>query len=48
MVTLEPEQPAAVVAAVQALVAARRSDTADPWWQAGLDEALGTSSLTTA
>jgi hypothetical protein len=38
---LSPEQPAAVVAAFAALLADPPS-SADPWWQAGLDEALET------
>jgi hypothetical protein len=35
---LTPEQPPAVVAAVAALLVEPRSP--DPWWQAGLEEAL--------
>jgi hypothetical protein len=36
---LTPEQPAAVVAAVAALLA-EREPVADSWWQVGIDEAL--------
>ncbi len=38
---LTPEQPAAVAAAVAALLA-EREPVADFWWQAGIDEALET------
>jgi hypothetical protein len=38
---LTPEQPAAVAAAVAALLA-EREPVADSWWQAGIDEALET------
>jgi hypothetical protein len=36
---LSPAQPDAVAAAIEALVTPP-SQHADPWWQAGLDEAL--------
>lgn len=36
---LTPQQPAAVVEAVAALLA-RPESALDPWWQAGIDEAL--------
>jgi hypothetical protein len=36
---LRPEQPEAVVDAVAALIQPP-APTADPWWQAGLDEIL--------
>ena len=37
-VELEPAQPEAVVAAVDGLLEIVREP--DPWWQAGIDEAL--------
>jgi hypothetical protein len=37
---LDPEQPAAVVRAVDDLLRSE-SGAVDPWWQAGLDESLG-------
>ena len=37
---LTPEQPAPVVAAIGELLATPAPEP-DPWWQAGLDEALG-------
>jgi hypothetical protein len=38
-VELDPEQPGAVQAAVRALLASG-GGVADPWWQAGLEDAL--------
>jgi hypothetical protein len=38
-VELEPDQPDAVARAVAALLAGEREP--DPWWQAGIDAALG-------
>ena len=38
-IELSPEQPAEVVAAVEALLG-HPSEAPSPWWQAGLDEAL--------
>jgi hypothetical protein len=40
-VELVPEQPEAVVAAVTTALAAA-PPSPDPWWQAGIDEALET------
>jgi len=40
-VELEPEQPEEVARAVAELVAADGAAT-DPWWQAGIDDALET------
>jgi hypothetical protein len=40
-IELTPEQPAEVAAAIDELVAAP-AVTPDPWWQAGLEEALET------
>jgi len=40
-IELEPEQPEEVVRAVANLVADDGAPT-DPWWQAGLDDALDT------
>lgn len=37
-VELDPEQPEAVVSAVEELL--RTETEPDPWWQAGIDEAL--------
>jgi hypothetical protein len=39
-VELEPEQPEAVVRAVEELLE-RDEPAPDPWWQAGIDDALG-------
>lgn len=39
-IDLDPAQPEAVVRAVSELVAPS-GPAADPWWQAGVDEALG-------
>ena len=41
-VELDPEQPEPVVRAVEELLA-RAAPEPDPWWQAGIDEALGKS-----
>jgi hypothetical protein len=41
-VELIPAQPAEVQAAIAAAMAADRSAEPDPWWQAGIDEALDT------
>ena len=41
-VELEPEQPEPVVHAVAELLG-DGEDEPDPWWQAGIDEALGNS-----
>ena len=38
-IELEPEQPRAVVIAVSEALAAEPA-APDPWWQAGIDEAL--------
>jgi hypothetical protein len=40
-VELTPEQPPAVLEAIEALVVPPPPEP-DPWWQAGLDEALET------
>jgi hypothetical protein len=37
---LDPAQPDAVVAAVRELLAAAAAPAPDPWWQAGVEEAL--------
>lgn len=37
---LTPEQPAAVVEAVESALEAE-DPAPDPWWQAGIDEQLG-------
>ena len=37
--TLDPEQPDAVVSAVRELLRST-APSPDPWWQAGVDEAL--------
>jgi hypothetical protein len=37
-----PAQPAEVEAAIAAAMAIDRSSEPDPWWQAGIDEALET------
>ena len=37
---LEPPQPSEVVAAVKSLLA-EPDGAPDPWWQAGIEEALG-------
>jgi hypothetical protein len=39
-VELIPAQRAEVEAAIAAALAADRSPEPDPWWQAGIDEAL--------
>ena len=39
-VELIPEQPPEVVAAAKQLLERTRRPASDPWWQAGLDEAL--------
>jgi len=36
---VDPDQPPAVVRAIGDLLGGRREP--DPWWQAGIDEALG-------
>jgi hypothetical protein len=41
-VELIPAQPAEVAAAIAAALAADRSSEPDPWWQAGIGEALET------
>jgi hypothetical protein len=41
-VELTPEQPGPVVAAIESLMGPPPSTEPDPWWQAGLDEALET------
>jgi hypothetical protein len=41
-VELIPAQPAEVEAAIAAAVAPDQSSAPDPWWQAGIDEALET------
>jgi hypothetical protein len=41
-VELIPAQPAEVEAAIAAALAFNRSPEPDPWWQAGIDEALET------
>ena len=38
---IAPEQPESVVAAVEAVLSASTQEP-DPWWQAGLEEALET------
>lgn len=38
-IELDPDQPPAVARAVRQLLDDRREP--DPWWQAGIDEALG-------
>jgi hypothetical protein len=40
-VELRPEQPEPVVRAVEELLAAEERPP-DPWWQAGIEDALGT------
>jgi hypothetical protein len=42
-VELDPEQPEEVVRAVSELLGDRHA-TADPWWQAGVDDAVDTES----
>lgn len=39
-VELEPEQPEEVSRAVEELLA-ERAPAPDPWWQAGIEEAIG-------
>jgi hypothetical protein len=39
-VELEPQQPDEVALAVAALLAESEQASPDPWWQAGIDEAL--------
>ncbi len=41
-VELIPAQPAEVEAAIAAALDAERSPEPDPWWRAGIDEALET------
>jgi hypothetical protein len=41
-VELTPEQPPEVAAAIAAALASGGQPAADPWWQAGVDEALET------
>jgi hypothetical protein len=41
-VELSPEQPAEVAAAIAAALTTDRSSAPDPWWQAGIEEALET------
>jgi hypothetical protein len=41
-VELIPVQAAEVKAAIAAAIAPDRSSAPDPWWQAGIDEALET------
>jgi hypothetical protein len=41
-VELTPPQPAEVEAAIAAALAAGGPAAPDPWWQAGVDEALET------
>jgi hypothetical protein len=40
-VELDPEQPPAVAEALAALLREERRPV-DPWWQAGIEDALGT------
>ena len=40
---LDPEQPSKVLRAVCALIADHLVGLPDPWWQAGIDEALAVS-----
>jgi hypothetical protein len=44
---LTPKQPPAVAGAVAALLAGPKQ-TSDPWWQAGIDDALGADDGTSA
>jgi hypothetical protein len=39
-VKLEPQQPDEIIAAVAALLLTESEQAPDPWWQAGIDEAL--------
>ena len=39
-VELDPEQPEPVVRAVEELLQSEPAEP-DPWWQAGIDDALG-------
>jgi hypothetical protein len=39
-VELSPEQPLEIVAAVEELLDLPATTRPDPWWQAGVDEAL--------
>jgi len=41
-VELIPVQPAEVEAAIAAAIARDRASEPDPWWQAGIEEALET------
>jgi len=41
-VELIPAQPPGVEAAIAAALATDRSSEPDPWWQAGIEEALET------
>ena len=43
---VDPDQPPAVVRAIGDLLSGRREP--DPWWQAGIDEALGAEELDSA
>jgi hypothetical protein len=40
---LDPRQPDEVLRAVRVLSADDRASRADPWWQAGIEEALSVS-----
>jgi hypothetical protein len=38
---LDPAQPEAVASAIERLLGVAAADAVDPWWAAGLAEALG-------
>jgi hypothetical protein len=41
-IELTPAQKPGIAAAIAAVVASKGPPEADPWWQAGIDEALET------